>query len=241
MEIDNNTKVGEVVRLNFKTAQLFEKYGIDFCCGGDTALSEACNNSNADIDELITEITTQLKVNDAETRYIEQLDLGLLCDYIIARHHSYVSDNIPFLKQKLQKLCDVHGSNHPELFEINELFGTMADNLVAHMEKEEGIVFPGIHSMVKQAKEGSVNSDENVEVRNVIAELEEEHQGEGERLGKINALSNGYTLPPDGCNTFQVTYQTLQEFEQDLHRHIHLENNILFKKAVQLEQELKVK
>jgi regulator of cell morphogenesis and NO signaling len=154
-----------------------------------------------------------------------------LCDYIVSRHHSYVAENIPFLKQKLQKLCDVHGSHHPELFEINKLFGLVAENLAAHMDKEEQILFPVLRKLAQQLKSGTPDSEEVEKARLSIAELEDEHTAEGERFGEIAKLSNQYTMPPDGCNTFDVTYRTLKEFEQDLHRHIHLESNVLFKKA----------
>lgn len=131
-----------------------------------------------------------------------------------------MNENIPFLQQKLQKLCDVHGSHHPELFKINELFGLVAENLALHMKKEELILFPILldPEAVKSAEL-------------TIAELDDEHVAEGNRFGEIAKLSKHYTMPADGCNTFDVTYRTLKEFEQDLHRHIHLESNVLFKKV----------
>jgi len=236
MEIEYHTKVGAIVRLNFKTAQLFEEYGIDFCCGGDISLSEACNNSNIDIDKLIDDLEAQMKVSDSESRYIEQLGLGQLCDYIIDRHHGYVNDTVPFLLMKLQKLCDVHGSAHPELFNIKDHFETMAGNLALHMKKEELSLFPLVQKIEEYRKNGGGELIESGILQNTIAELDGEHQAEGERFAAIEKLSNNYTVPPDGCNTFEVTYQTLKEFEQDLNRHIHLENNVLFKKVIELEQ-----
>jgi regulator of cell morphogenesis and NO signaling len=231
MEIKTDTTIGEVVRLNFKAAQLFEKHQIDFCCGGDKTLGKACSDSGVDFSTLNGEIEELLKINDPESKYIDGLGMDQLCDYIVSRHHSYVAENIPFLKQKLQKLCDVHGSHHPELFEINKLFGLVAENLAAHMDKEEQILFPVLRKLAQQLKSGTPDSEEVEKARLSIAELEEEHTAEGERFGEIAKLSNQYTMPPDGCNTFDVTYRTLKEFEQDLHRHIHLESNVLFKKA----------
>jgi regulator of cell morphogenesis and NO signaling len=231
MEIKTDTTIGEVVRLNFKAAQLFEKHQIDFCCGGDKTLGKACSDSGVDFSTLNGEIEELLKSNDPESKYIDGLGMDQLCDYIVSRHHSYVAENIPFLKQKLQKLCDVHGSHHPELFEINKLFGLVAENLAAHMDKEEQILFPILRKLAQQLKSGTPDSEEVEKARLSIAELEEEHTAEGERFGEIAKLSNQYTMPPDGCNTFDVTYRTLKEFEQDLHRHIHLESNVLFKKA----------
>jgi regulator of cell morphogenesis and NO signaling len=237
MQINTNTIVGDIVRSNFKTAQLFEKNNIDFCCGGGISVAEACKNANIDPNQLLPEIEQLLQVSDPDSKYIEGLELDELSDYIVKRHHSYVRENIPFLTQKLQKLCDVHGENHPELFEVNKLFSETAGNLTMHMQKEEMILFPYIRNMVKQKQGGP----ETAQLGNVLGPIEVmniEHQAEGERFEKIGALTNGFATPADGCNTYQVTYKTLQDFEQDLHRHIHLESNILFKKAIDLEKEL---
>ena len=235
MEFKTSTTVGEIVRLNFKAAQLFENHQIDFCCGGDKTLGKVCSESGVDFSTLNEEIEEILKVKDPESKYIESLGMDQLCDYIVNRHHTYVAENIPFLQQKLQKLCDVHGSHHPELFKINELFGLVAGNLVLHMKKEELILFPVLHKLAAQVKTGTIDPEALKSARLTIAELDDEHEAEGNRFGEIAKLSNSYTMPPDGCNTFDVTYRTLKEFEQDLHRHIHLESNVLFKKVSSLE------
>ncbi len=232
MEIRTSTTVGQIVRYNFKAAQLFDAYHIDFCCGGDISLSEACSESGEDIDKLMTELDEVLKGRDSETIFIEGLDLDQLSDYIVSRHHAYVNDHIPFLQQKLQKLCDVHGTNHPELFRIKEIFEIVAGNLTTHMKKEELILFPLLHKIAAIRKKSPTESGSAGEVQKTIRELEDEHQAEGDRFKEIAKISGNYTVPPDGCATFQVTYGTLQEFEDDLHRHIHLESNVLFKKAV---------
>jgi regulator of cell morphogenesis and NO signaling len=237
MQINTNTIVGDIVRSNFKTAQLFEKNNIDFCCGGGITVAEACKNANIDPNQFLPEIEQVLLVSDPDSKYIEGLELGELSDYIVKRHHSYVRENIPFLKQKLQKLCDVHGENHPELFEVNKLFSETAGNLTMHMQKEEMILFPYIRNMVKQ-KQGGPKTAQLGNVLGPIEVMNLEHQAEGERFEKIGALTNNFTTPADGCNTYQVTFKTLQDFEQDLHRHIHLESNILFKKAIDIEKEL---
>jgi regulator of cell morphogenesis and NO signaling len=238
MEIKSTTIVGDIVRSNFKTAQLFEKNKIDFCCGGGISLSEACKNTNVDVDVLIPEIEAVLAKSDPDSKYIEQLELDELSDYIVKRHHSYVRENIPFLQQKLEKLCNAHGENHPELFEVKAMFDGAAENLTAHMQKEEMVLFPYIQKMVKYKQDGAYNADELGWVLQPISMMEAEHQVEGERFEKMSSITDNYTPPPDGCGTYRVSYQTLQEFEQDLHRHIHLENNILFRKAIALEKEL---
>jgi len=238
MDISIDTRVGDIVEANFKTSQVFDKNKIDFCCGGGISLGEACKKANVDINKLVTELESLVVLNDPDSRYIDGLELNELCDYIEKRHHTYVNENIPFLQQKLQKLCDVHGDNHPELFKIKELFDGAAGNLSAHMKKEELILFPYIRKMVKYKKEALNAKGEFGEAIKTIDLMHEEHQIEGERFEKISTLTSSYNSPPDGCNTYNVTYQTLQDFEKDLHRHIHLENNILFKKALKLEKEL---
>ncbi|MCU4163842.1 iron-sulfur cluster repair di-iron protein [Carboxylicivirga caseinilyticus] len=238
MNINTSTSVGDIVKANFKTAQIFEKNNIDFCCGGGISLDEACKKSGINIEQLIPELTATIQLNDPDSKYIDELELNELCDYIEKRHHTYVSETIPFLQQKLQKLCDVHGENHSELHEVKALFDGAAENLSVHMKKEELILFPYIRKMVKSKKEGKTAKDEYGDAVETIDTMHEEHQTEGERFEKISKLTSSYTCPPDGCGTYQVTYETLKEFENDLHRHIHLENNILFKKALLLESEL---
>ena len=238
MNIDANTIVGDIVKVNFKTAQLFEKNKIDFCCGGGISLMEACQKSKIDVAELIPQLEAVVQMNDPDSRYIDGLELDELCDYIEKRHHTYVNENIPFLQQKLQRLCEVHSENHNELFEIKRLFDGAAENLSAHMKKEELILFPYIRKMVSSKKENTQEKSEFGHILQPIEQMEEEHHVEGERFKKISELTQDYTCPPDGCNTYQVTFKTLQDFENDLHRHIHLESNILFKKAILLEKEL---
>jgi regulator of cell morphogenesis and NO signaling len=143
---------------------------------------------------------------------------------------------MPFLQQKLQKLCDVHGDNHPELFEVNASFTDASNNLTAHMKKEELILFPHIRQLEKYRLEGGARPANIGLTSSAIHQMEAEHQVEGERFMKLSEMTKNYEVPKDGCNTFTVTYKTLEEFENDLHRHIHLENNVLFPKSVHLEK-----
>ncbi len=238
MEINRETRIGDIVKENYKTARVFDKNGIDFCCGGGISLAQACEKSNTDMNALLPELEALVVLRDPDSVYLNSLELDELCTYIEKRHHAYVKEHIPFLQQKLRKLCDVHGQNHPELFELMELFEDAAGNLSAHLQKEELILFPSIRKMMKFNSENKGSNSGYGKVEKAIEKLDAEHQIEGERFEKISSLSNQYTCPPDGCNTFKITYQTLKDFEQDLHRHIHLENNVLFKKAIALEQEL---
>ncbi len=164
--------------------------------------------------------------------------LDLLADYIEKKHHRYVEEKIPVLKPYLEKLCRVHGERHPELFKITEHFNISAGELAAHMKKEEIILFPAIRKMVQAKQTGTkLEKPHFGTVQNPI-QMMMEHETEGERFRIIDELSNNYMPPEDACNTYRVTFALLKEFEEDLHKHIHLENNILFPKAETLEKKL---
>ncbi|MCB0443168.1 MAG: hemerythrin domain-containing protein, partial [Flavobacterium sp.] len=156
--------------------------------------------------------------------------------YIEKKHHRYVEEKTPVLLAFLDKLTKVHGTKHPELFEINNLFYQGAGELAQHMKKEELILFPFIQKMVKAQKENqSIQEPHFGTVENPIAMMQDEHTVEGERFATIATLTDGFTPPEDACSTYRVAFQMLKEFEQDLHKHIHLENNILFPKAIELQ------
>mgnify|MGYP000915336551 CR=1 FL=1 len=164
--------------------------------------------------------------------------MNRLIDYILTKHHAYVRTHIPVINEFLEKLCRVHGGNHPELFEVSELFQQGSANLLEHMMKEENILFP----LMRQLE--SVQQDEHIPTGNIsvqapIRMMEKEHAAEGDRFARIAEITEGYTVPADGCTTYKVTFSMLKDFEMDLHKHIHLENNILFPKAIEMEYELK--
>jgi regulator of cell morphogenesis and NO signaling len=238
METLEQITIGEYVAKDFRTAALFSKYGIDFCCNGNRSIEEACQKKAVNPAVLLQEIeTVLLSKSDSGIDY-NAWPIDLLADYIEKTHHRYVSEKTPILLQFLAKLSRVHGASHPELILINELFQGCAEELAQHMKKEELILFPFIKKMVH-----ATLSDELIElphfetIQNPIAMMMHEHDAEGVRFRKISELSNNYTPPADGCNTYKVTFAMLEEFEQDLHKHIHLENNILFPKAAKLEKE----
>ncbi len=235
---DSQKEVGQFVADDFRTAAVFNNYGIDFCCKGNRTIEDVCNKNNIDVNELLGKlIEISLLKTDQSIDY-KSWPLDLLVDYIEKKHHRYVEEKIPVISQFLDKLCSVHGENHSELFEINDLFNATARALAAHMKKEELILFPFIKKMVKAHLEnGKVQSPQFGTVENPIGLMMEEHDHEGERLRQIAALSNNYNPPADACNTYKVTFAMLDEFEKDLHLHIHLENNILFPKAIILEQQ----
>ncbi|MEQ8420621.1 MAG: iron-sulfur cluster repair di-iron protein [Arenibacter algicola] len=231
--------IGEIVAENYRTAQVFKNHKIDFCCKGNRSIVEVAEKSKLDPNLLLQEIeTVQHQTNDDIIDF-KTWPLDLLADYIEKKHHRYVEAQIPILNQYLAKLCRVHGDRHPELYEITEHFNKSAGELAMHMKKEELIVFPAVRKMIQSKQYGSTLAEQHFgTIQNPIQMMMMEHENEGDRFRLIEELSNNYNPPADACNTYRVTFSLLQEFEEDLHRHIHLENNILFPKAIALEKEL---
>lgn len=237
METKEKT-VANYVTENIKTAHIFKKYGIDFCCGGGITLEKACSKNNVELKVIEQELSEIDKVNDIIEDY-DKWDLKFLMIYIENVHHTYVRENVPLISQYVTKVAKVHGHHYKEVIEINQLFHAVANELLAHMQKEEQILFPFIKQLVE------ANNDRTKRiippfgtVNNPIRMMESEHEHAGAIFKEIAELSNGYTPPPGACNTFRALYSKLEEFEQDLHKHIHLENNILHMKAIEIEEKL---
>lgn len=235
MNISKENIVGEVVAQDYRAASIFKSRGIDFCCKGNRTISEVCEKENIDAKALVTELNQLSSQNEQKTIDYQSWDMDLLADYIEKKHHRYVTAKIPELKAYLNKVAKVHGDRHPELIEIEKLFAASAQELLAHMKKEEMVLFPYVRKM---AVTTSVQKPPFGTVQNPIAMMMHEHDNEGNRFRKIAALSNNYTPPQDACSTYKVAFALLEEFENDLHLHIHLENNILFPKAIASEQEV---
>lgn len=238
----NNTMektIGQMVAEDYRTAQVFKNHKIDFCCKGNRSIQEVAEKNNLNVDVLLREMDEVQQQNNTENTDFKSWPLDLLTDYIEKKHHRYVEERIPVLKQYLDKLCRVHGEQHPELFKIAEHFNASAGELAMHMKKEELVLFPWVRKMVKAEQLNEKPDGPHFgSVRNLIQMMMQEHENEGDRFRQIADLSNNYTPPADACNTYRVAFSLLQEFEEDLHRHIHLENNILFPKAEVLEKQL---
>lgn len=231
--------IGKIVAEDYRAAQIFKNHKIDFCCQGNRSIQEAAEKKKIDVQVLINEIEAIQQGENVDTIDFKSWPLDLLADYIEKKHHRYVEEKLPILKAYLEKLCRVHGERHQELLEITEHFNKSAGELAAHMKKEEIILFPVVRKMVKAKQTGTkLERPRFGSVKNPIQMMMMEHENEGERFRLIAELSDNYTPPGDACNTYRVTYALLQEFENDLHKHIHLENNILFPKAAELEKEL---
>lgn len=240
MLIENKT-VGEIVAEDYRWAEIFKKHGIDFCCGGKKPLNVVCAEKQIDLQQLIEKYKTLVQQGDSHpSQSFRDWEADFLADYIVNVHHKYVSENIPLLHEFTQKVARVHGAAHPELVEIAKLFEAVAQEMTMHMRKEELILFPYIKRLVAaQKNQQPLAAPPFGTVENPIRMMEEEHDRAGELMKKIGELSGQFTPPQDACNTYRVTYAKLKEFEEDLHQHVHLENNILFPKAMAMEAELR--
>lgn len=233
----NNKTIAELVSDDYRKAEIFRSFGIDFCCGGKKTVKEVCEKKGINYDDLKNKLhKIEQKSPSPEQINFKDWHMDLLVDYIVNEHHKYVRDNIPLLLEYTQKVAKVHGNANPEVVQIAELFKEIAEELDQHMTKEENILFP----YIKQLAEAEtncipINHPPFGTVRNPIKMMEQEHDHVGEAIKEIRKLSNGFITPDHACNTYQVSYFKLKEFEEDLHRHIHLENYILFPKAITME------
>lgn len=222
-------KIGEIVTHDFRAAEIFKNAGIDFCCGGNDSLEQICKDKKMDISALVQKLS-ELENTSTDTMHnFKEWDLDFLIDYIVNTHHKTVIKLLPQLTAYAQKIEQVHGAHHPELREIAVLFSQINIELLQHLKKEEEVLFPAIKELLK-----SNSVEAKATIISEITRMKGEHEFAGGAMDKINVLSNNYSIPDDGCNTYRVTYKLLEEFEDDLHIHVHLENNILYPKALVL-------
>ncbi|AHM62711.1 hemerythrin HHE cation binding domain-containing protein [Flammeovirgaceae bacterium 311] len=238
---ENDETLGEIAAKDIRKAQIFRKYGLDFCCGGKKTVKEACAEKGLDVTKIEQELKqTDRNVVAARPLPYNEWDPAFLADYIVNTHHTYVRQMLPDISAYALKVARVHGGHHPELIQINGLVESIKQELEGHLPKEENILFPYIKKLV-QAK----NSNQPLEkphfgtVENPVKMMEMEHENAGHALEKIRELSNNYSLPEDACGSYRLLFKMLEEFESDLHIHIHLENNILFPKALEIEKQLR--
>jgi regulator of cell morphogenesis and NO signaling len=190
----SSKRIGDVVAENWQTADVFDKYNIDFCCKGNRSIKDACAEKGISLDAVVADLEETLHMESTTDDNYSAWALDQLADHIEAKHHKYVETHLPTIRKFLHKTAQVHGNEHPELLEMEELFNASV--------------------------------------------MEHEHETEGDRFQKMSDLSNHYAIPKDACNTYRATYEMLKQFEEDLHLHIHLENNILFPQAIELEEKL---
>ncbi len=236
---ESDETLGQIIAKDLRKAQVFKKYGLDFCCGGKKTVKEACAEKGIDVTKVEQELQQTNQLSSSRPLPYTDWSLDFLADYIVNTHHSYVTKNLPDLTAYAKKVMKVHGNHHPELIRIHQLVEEVTAELTAHLVKEEKVLFPYIKELVA-AKNNTqpLHAAHFGTVQNPINMMEMEHELVGKNLAEIRELSNNYLLPEDACASYSLLYRILDEFEEDLHLHIHLENNILFPKALEMEKQL---
>jgi regulator of cell morphogenesis and NO signaling len=236
---DQKLTVGQMVAKDIRKATVFKKYGIDFCCGGKKSLEQVCKEKGLEVNKVRQELENVHQSQPSVENY-DRWNIAFLADYIYNKHHEYYYQEGPIIKELLEKVAGKHGSHFPELIQVQTLYLNLAHELSSHFEKEESIVFPFVKALAEAKKTGNMDELKNIfSLSKPIQMMESEHEEAGEILAELNTITNNYTAPEGACNSFQFLYLKLKDFEKDLHQHIHLENNILFPKALQLEKELR--
>jgi regulator of cell morphogenesis and NO signaling len=226
--------VAEIAAKDSRNVEVFRKFGIDFCCGGGLTLQEASLKAGITEGELRSAL--QLAVYEASTprNDFAHWDLARLADHIEQVHHGFVRENAPVLLEFAKKVASHHGQNHPELVNLEEGLRLSLADLLAHMEKEEKILFPAIRQLAMSSPSEPALKAPLAFIRQAINRMQSEHAGAGEDLRQARMLTNDYTLPTGACNSYKYLFDKLKEFDNDLRQHIHLENNILFPRALAL-------
>jgi regulator of cell morphogenesis and NO signaling len=236
---ENEQTLGEIAAKDLRKAQIFKKYGLDFCCGGKKTVKQACAAKGLDVTKVEYELQQADKNFSTRPLPYNDWSLDFLADYIVNTHHSYIKQSLPDMTTYATKVARVHGSRHPELLAIYQLVEEINTELSAHLVKEERVLFPYIKELVTSEKRAqTMQATHFGTVQNPISIMELEHETVGKALEEIRTLSNNFALPQDACASYSLLYRMLDEFEDDLHTHIHLENNILFPKALALEKKL---
>jgi len=230
----SQSTIGEIVSTDFRTAAIFEQFGIDFCCGGRRSVVEACRSAAVDPDAVSAALEALPPTGD-QADDVAQAALPKLIDYILDTHHQYLRLSIPLIARHLNKLVDEHGERHPELENVRASFDRLARDLMQHMMKEEQVLFPYVREIAIHGVDPSWPCPFGT-IENPIRMMEREHGEAGDDVRAIRELTDGFTAPEDACTTYRLCYEELAYFERDLHRHVHLENNVLFPRAIEIER-----
>ncbi len=229
-EADISTKtIGEIVASDHRAATVFKDAGIDFCCGGKKSLFMACEEKKIDPSGIIKKLDELESTPNTTTHNFNEWESGFLADYIINTHHKYVLKSLPEILFYTKKIAEVHGDRHAELIEVADIFSQVNKELLQHLKAEEEVLFPAIREVIQTG-----SADAKSVVNSEILRMSGEHEFAGGAIDHINEITNNYMIPSDGCNSYRVAFKMLQEFEEDLHIHVHLENNILYRKALDL-------
>jgi len=226
--------LAQIVNNNHRAASVFEKYHLDFCCNGKRTLEQACAESELKVEEVLSELGKSGQSSSSIPADYNSLSLSQLIDYIITTHHSFVKKEMPVILGYLERVDFKHGDRHPEMKKVLELFAAVKEEMEHHMQKEELVLFPRIKEIERLLAEGKEIVINSTYLRSPINMMEQEHDHAGTMLAEIRKLTLDYNPPIDACTTYRLSHATLQAFELDLHQHVHLENNILFPKAMLL-------
>lgn len=236
MTFSTETRVREIALFDTRARRVLEDAGVDYCCGGSKSLRDACLEADVPADEIVDRLRKSRELTSPTDAAWNSAPLGELTRHIRDRHHQYVRESIPRVRALLAKVREKHGAKHLQIEEIERLFGVVAREMTAHMQKEEQVLFPYIEALERSANgEGPIEPPFFRTVRNPIQMMMKEHAAAGDMVQQIRKASTNYTPPADACTSFQAAFQELREFEEDLHLHVHLENNVLFPRAVDLE------
>lgn len=237
-EISSHSIIGELVAENPARARVLEQYGIDFCCGGRKSLENACRDRGVEPAALLK----SLSVVDASgtpgaERNWSRAGLGELADHIVQTHHQYLKTELPRLFGLVEKVTRVHGGDHPELFRVATIFEAFRSDMESHMMKEEKVLFPMCRQLETAVRRPTFHCGS---LGNPIGVMEAEHEVAGRQLQEMHTLTDGFTPPEGACNTYRVMLAGLEQLEKDTHQHVHLENNILFPRAAEMDAALPV-
>jgi len=236
----SSLSLAQIVNNNHQAASVFEKYHLDFCCKGKRSLEQACSEQQLSVSQVTEDLENVFtKDHNGTALDFEKMNLTQLADYIVQTHHAYVKNEMPQIHAYLQKVSSKHGGRHPELYKIFQTFSAVKEEMEGHMKKEELILFSRIKELQKLADNENPNLQLNITyLQSPITVMEQEHDHAGNLLNDIRILSNDYTPPQDACTTYRLSFAALNAFELDLHQHVHLENNILFPKTINMFREL---
>ncbi|HET9803771.1 MAG TPA: iron-sulfur cluster repair di-iron protein [Candidatus Acidoferrum sp.] len=237
MKPDVNQTVREIAIEHPSTVRVFESLGIDYCCGGKRSLQDACQRAGVPVERALDLLAGVKEDSTTDTANWGRASTQELVRHIVGQHHNYVRSETPRLRTMLEKVVSRHGQVHPEVASIRDLFEALTAELSVHMQKEENVLFPYFEQMESAVAQGTAPAPAAFgSVQMPISRMLADHDDAGELLAKIRALSSEYQAPDSACPTYRALYHGLEEFEHDLHRHVHLENNILFPRALHMEQ-----
>lgn len=225
--------VGSIAAKDYRKAEVFKKLGIDFCCGGEKSLKDASEEVGISEEQLKAELEKADTITTSASQDYNKWKLDFLADFIENTHHEYIRENATVIIGLADKVAQAHGSQHAELWSLAQRVKGLFDDLLDHIEKEEKTLFPAIKELVSIQKSGLPSPTEN-KIGSIIKTMHEEHDHAGDDLKYLRKITDDYTLPAEACNSYTYLFEKLKEFENDLFKHIHLENNILFPKAIAL-------